>query len=332
MAIKWQQVLTYGGSGTISLFVLLMLITNLSGMTVSDDGDKVCINCYSEIKIFSTYWEIKVENAGDKPVIFKKRTRSRTLWINLDKIEEFITTDPQVKVEILVPTNRIARTKINHEDYGRLRDLKSGDTLIHRNKKSRPQPSRIILHAEKDVLDTVKWSFNLDHWLMQEIDIDPIWFGINVNKIEKCRIEQELIIKPIRAICFSNYTTLVDVTDLTNVTNSTNVTIKKVIENVTITKPYDCTVAQYTDIVNTSVCKTTSFTIDNKKIDFEKVGWMCKRTDFIITCDAPHQSNKDGICQSGERCVKFDIRNMGERIEIGYSPTKSIEEIKIERI
>ena len=131
--LKWQQV-AFGTMVTLSL--LLGGILNLSGISYSTDGDKICIDCFSEIKVNSTYWEIKVESAGeDMPSVFKKRTRSRTLWVNLDKINELVTTDPDIKVEILVPAIKRTST-MKHEDYGYLRPLKDGDTLIKRNTKN----------------------------------------------------------------------------------------------------------------------------------------------------------------------------------------------------
>jgi len=173
MAVKWQQV---SSVSIVSLFFVLAGLLNLTGVSFSDDGDKVCTDCFSEIRVNSTFWQIRVEHAGeDKPSVFKKQTRSRTLWVNLDKIEELVTTDPSIKVDILVPTNRIASTLINHPEYGRLRALKDGDTLIFRNTKSRPQPSRIILHGQKGPTQTVKWNFDLEHFLMEDINIDPLW-------------------------------------------------------------------------------------------------------------------------------------------------------------
>ena len=182
--MKWQDILKYTGvGGTISVFLLIGLILNLSGMSYTFDGDKFCVeNCYSEIRVNSTYWEIKVEHAGDKDVIFKKTTRSRTLWLNLDKIDEFVTTDPNIKTELLVGAINRTSTEYN-EEYGFLRPLKDGDTLIHRNTKSKTSPSRIIIHGNKSAELDVKWSFILNDPLMKKIDIDPVWKGINEKNI-----------------------------------------------------------------------------------------------------------------------------------------------------
>ena len=109
--LKWQQI---ASGGIVSIFVILLGILNLAGMSYSDDGDNICIDCFSQIKINSTFWEVKAEEARDKNVVFKKRTRSRTLYINLDKIEELVATDPKIKVDILVPA--IKRTSTIKQD------------------------------------------------------------------------------------------------------------------------------------------------------------------------------------------------------------------------
>ncbi len=201
--VKWQ---TGAVGSVVSLFFLLGLLLNLSGVSWSDDGDKVCTDCFSEIRINSTYWEVRVTfERPDEDLVFKKRTRSRTLWINLHKIDELVTTDPQVKVDILVPTNRIAFTEINHEEYGRLRFLKEGDTLIRRSSSKRPGPSRIILHGQ-DINQVVKWNFDLEHFLLQDINIDPIWSPDSYKEIINCdiRIEYDTCSKTVAELI--NYT------------------------------------------------------------------------------------------------------------------------------
>ncbi len=176
MTLKWQQVAV---GGFVSLFLLLGGILNLAGVSYSHDGDKTCTDCFSEIKLFSTFWVIKAGNYGDEPVLFKKVSRSRTLHVNLDKIDEFVETNPEVKVEILVPAIKRTST-MNHLEYGYLRPLKHGDTLIYRNNANRKAPSRIIIHGI-NVTGTVKWGFELEHFLMEDISIDPKWIGLNAS-------------------------------------------------------------------------------------------------------------------------------------------------------
>ena len=264
MALKWKQV----ASGTIvSLFFVLAGILNLSGVSHSDDGDKVCTDCYSEIKVKSTYWEIRVTYAGeDKDSIFKKRTRSRTLWVNLDKIEELVTTNPKIKVDILVPT--ISKYSImKHKEYGYLRPLKEGDTLIKRNTKSRPSPSRIILHGTKEATQTVKWNFNLEHWLMEDINIDPVWLATsnkfteeieikpNIFKINRCKnlSRTEYI------TCFNNRT---DYINYIFINNKTGINESRT-DLINYSKPYNCKPYKVYYKAN---CKTIGIETDKIKI------------------------------------------------------------------
>ena len=254
--VKWQDLVKYGGSGLIGIFFVLGGLLNLAGVDYFDDGNKHCYDCYSEIKVKSTYWEIKVEHAGDKDIVFKKRTRSRTLWVNLDKITELVTTNPQVKVDILVPTIK-KYAIMKHEDYGYLRHLKEDDILIKRNTKSKPSPSRIILHGI-NITTKVKWSFELDHWLMEDINIDPIWFGedesyinhenttnssIESSKTQECRIKttQKKVYK------YKDCTEIYETIEINNETGI-NVTHKRYI-NYT-----DCPNGDYIKLINTTIC------------------------------------------------------------------------------
>lgn len=174
--MKWQNILGITGGSSVSVFFILALVLNLSGMSHSTPGDQVCTDCYDLIQVNSTYWEIKVEHAGpDKDIIFAKKTRSRTRWLNLDKIDEFIETNPKVFVEILVPTVKRFST-INHPEFGYLRPIKDGDSLIQRkSKKYNPQGDRFIIHGITNG-QKVKWGFNLDDWAMDGIIFDPFWF------------------------------------------------------------------------------------------------------------------------------------------------------------
>ena len=253
MALKWQTL----ASGTIvSLFFILGGLLNLSGMSYSDDGDKACTDCYSEIKVKSTYWEIRVTYAGDDmPSVFKKRTRSRTLWVNLDKIEELVTTDPQVKVDILVPTISKYST-MKHDEYGYLRPLKEGDTLIKRNTKAKPSPSRIILHGQKADNQVVKWSFDLEHWLLEDINIDPIWLAVNskydivtsIGEMKSCQNFTKVVYDKCskQEIYYYNQTLFNNVT-------FTNNTIQEISY---FNNTYDCNPQE---VVYDIVCKTTGF-------------------------------------------------------------------------
>ena len=176
MTMKWQNIVKYAAGGSLSLITVLILVLNLSGMEYSIPPDQWCDDCYSLFCVNSTVWEIKVEHAGEKDIIFAKRMSSRTRWLNLDKIDEFIPTSPNVPVEILVKTNK-KYAEINHPLYGYLRKLKDGDSLIkRRHKKYNPSGTCFIIHG-KTGGKTVKWGMDISDYTMENIVYDPIWYG-----------------------------------------------------------------------------------------------------------------------------------------------------------
>lgn len=313
MAIKWQQILTYGSSGIVGLAFLLAGILNLSGMSYSFDGNKTCTDCYSEIRVNSTYWEIKVENAGNNPIVFRK-TLSPVLYINLDKIDELITTNPPIKTEILVPTTSKFATQKN-EEYGYLRLLKSGDALIHRYSRSNPSESRFIIHGA-NVSTIVKWSFDLDSVYSREISIDPIWFGINIELIKGCYNlsyfvnDYSVIFKNISYIYINNATFV----------NETR--IRTINETIVSGKHEEFN----------EICRNIGIQIDNKKILWERDEWACKRDLFKITCDSQIQGNGDGICQSGEGCIEADVRNLRDLKISNFVKTSYTRVIEVENV
>ncbi len=171
--MRWQSVAKILGPSAVGILLVLAGILNLSGMSHSVPPDIVCSDCYSEIQVNSTYWEIKVEHAGDKDILFKKMSRSRTLWLNLDKVSDFIPTNPEVFVEILVPTVKRFST-VKHPEFGYLRPLKDGDALIARKNKYNPNGDRFIVHGKTDG-QTVKWGLEIESILSEGIEFDPIW-------------------------------------------------------------------------------------------------------------------------------------------------------------
>lgn len=174
---RWQKIPSYAAGGMIGLVALIILSLNLAGMEYNLPPDIICsIDCYSKIEVNSTYWEIKVEHSGNQPVMYKKVSTSRTLWVNLDKINNIIPTDPPVEVEILVPTNRRAWATVDHEEFGLLRPLKDGDALIKRqNQRYNPNGDWFVIHGTKLPYQTVKAGFELASGLSEDIIIDPKW-------------------------------------------------------------------------------------------------------------------------------------------------------------
>jgi len=327
--IKWQTIKDYkktvAGVTAVSIFIVIGLLLNLAGMSHSDDGDKFCLDCYSEIRIFSTFWVINVENNGiDNDLIRKKSIRGRTLWLNLDRIEELVETNPDVPTEILVPTNRIASTVINHPEYGRLRYLKDGDTLIHRNNKNRKAPSRIIIHGSKPVNLTVKWSFALDSIYMEEINIDPIWEGIKIDYEQECeKTKRENIHIPIKSEC-------IDVIDNVHQDNTTN---PPTITNPIYTKNYTCVTGSYIHIKNTTKCRNVGVEIEGEygkfKMNYEEEGYRFKLVDFIACFESIFDGFGDIDCKPEETYIKIDIRNFS--VETSKSKN-SIKGMEIERV
>ena len=175
--LKWQEAGKYLTGGTISVIIVLVAIFNLSGMSYTIPPDITCgEDCYSEVHVNSTYWSIQVEHSDDKPVIYKKQSTSRTLWVNLDKIGEFIPTNPEVFVEVMIRTTS-KYAIINHPEYGYLRPLKDGDYLVKRQNKNNPNGWKIYIHGEKEAFQTVKWGLELESLMMQDITFDPEWIG-----------------------------------------------------------------------------------------------------------------------------------------------------------
>ena len=315
MAISWKDLLKYGGTGLVSLAFVLTGLFSLTGVSYSHDGDKTCADCFSEIKINSTYWEVKVENNGiENPLIRKKTVYGRTLWINLDRIDELVNTNPKVKVDILVPA--ISRTAtINHEQYGYLRPLKDGDTFIYRNSQARSSPSRIILHGI-NVNTVVKWSFNLENWLVEDVNIDPVWFGINIQPIQKCSIETTPTKVQIMGLK----------TIYQNETICSDEPINKSCSKHEVTYNQKIVIGGYTDLVNTTNCVTTGYNLSGKMIDFENTNYTCGLTQREITCDSKYDGDGDGVCESGESCTRININDSSikSRLDGGVK-----EEIKI---
>jgi parallel beta-helix repeat protein len=173
--IKWKDVLKYAGTGVVSVITVLILVLNLSGMSYTVPGDQTCgTDCYSQLKVNSTYWEVCVEHSGNQSLIYKKVDTSRRLWLNLDKMGMFIPTDPEVFVELMVATTSKYATVKN--EYGYLRPVKGGDCILQRGKEN-----KLIIHGIKGVTQTVKWGMNFESILSGDMKFDPLWIGENIT-------------------------------------------------------------------------------------------------------------------------------------------------------
>ena len=151
-------------------------VNELAGVNVTyHSPDQVCQECLAEIHTNSSYWEICFERTQDNqriytgdnklyrvrygdleigPVVYKKSTRGRRLWINLNKL---VLTEPEIDTEILVPT------------YGnKLRPMRDGD-CIKRYTQSNPRVSKIYIKGNPDG-ERIKWGIPF-------LEVDPVWIG-----------------------------------------------------------------------------------------------------------------------------------------------------------
>lgn len=169
--MKWQDVakilVSLSSIGVITLFSALFLLTNID---YTFTPDSVCneLTCVAYINVTTTYWRVCFAGYdGTKysdEILFKKQTRSRTLHVNLDKVDNIIQTDPPIPVDWLVP----ARGK------GNWRPIKDGDCW---ERPSTRAINRIKLIGHPAEGQITKWSFNLE----DKVNIDPIWVSWNIE-------------------------------------------------------------------------------------------------------------------------------------------------------
>lgn|SRR3990167_3016446 len=310
--MKWQSILAYGGTGTISVFLLISLITNLSGISdVKHSGDITCgTECESFVNFTSSYWEFCFENGGNEDVVYRKTTSPR-LWINLNKISDLVPTQPQVEVNLQVPT------------FGnKWRDIKDGDCL-KRTTASNPLPIRLRILGHKEEHQTVKWSFNLNHWSSEGISIDPLWIGIGneVSTLQRCKTTTEEISREIKGkeIILINNTFCFDA--------PVNKSCKQInVQN----RTQNIVAGHFVDLVNTTSCVNDGLKVGNRVLNSTKYGWLgCAREGNEICCEAPHQSNGNGKCESGEGYKIFYIDDLSKS-DNTVSKTQSIKDLMIE--
>jgi len=163
----WLQVagiltLILVSGGIITYTDLFGALFNLKGTEYTYTGDINCsTECESYINVTTSYWEVcfagydgtKYENE----TLFKKVSRSRKLHVNIDKVENIISTDIPVEVDWLVPTR----------GAGNWRPIQDGDCW------ERGKVNKIKLVAHKEPWQTVKWTFRTGDY----VDIDPLWQG-----------------------------------------------------------------------------------------------------------------------------------------------------------
>ncbi|KKK96905.1 hypothetical protein LCGC14_2658080 [marine sediment metagenome] len=164
--MKWQDVKKYLIGSSVGIVVLFSALFLLTGFDYTYSGDIVCgETCESYINVTTTYWRIcfaGYENTKyENETLFKKRSRSRTLHVNMDNVDNIISTEPRIEVDWLVPT------------YGKKwRPIKDGDCW------DRKKINKIKLVGHKKEWQDVKWSFEVGDY----VEIDPFWLsGIEVG-------------------------------------------------------------------------------------------------------------------------------------------------------
>ena len=146
--------------GTVTYTDVFSVLFNLNGVTYTDSGDSMVENDIGTayINVTTTYWRMCFAHYNDtkyeNETLFKKVSRGRTLHINLDHVDNVISTEPRIEVDWLVP----ARGR------GNWRDVKDGDCW------DRGKTNRIKL-VGYNITKTVKWSFVTGEY----VDIDPYW-------------------------------------------------------------------------------------------------------------------------------------------------------------
>lgn len=158
--MKWQEaaliltaLLVVGGAVTYTnLFGVLF---QLSGVAYTNSGDIVCgTECESYINVTTSYWKICFSHYGDNDVLFRDAV-ANTLYVNLNKVNNIISTNPPVPVDWYVKSS---------DEFVPIYDGYCWE---------RRQNNEMKLMGHKNKADTVKWSFAVDEY----VDIDPTWEG-----------------------------------------------------------------------------------------------------------------------------------------------------------
>lgn len=189
--MRWQDLNKYfvtilGAGGVITLAILFSGLGELAGVTVTyHSPDQVCKECVAEIHVNSTYWEICFEHSEREDVIFKKQSRSRRLWVNLDKI---VLTDPPIVTRVLVPTvKRYSEFEYNN---GYWREIKDGDCIKRYHSVYRTAVNKILITGNPEG-NRIKWGVPF-------LGVDPDWIGwdyVYETKTVKEPIYEETVVE-----------------------------------------------------------------------------------------------------------------------------------------
>ena len=301
----------YIGTGATATIVGLIVWFFLSSnFSVEVSGDAACAGTYDEP--CEAYYNITSTN-----FIYYIYNKDK---VNLNFIPEVKSSYSCKKDNRFTSKARENRELypcgVGYREFDWKTPLTNKSSYVEKFEKGKKQEYKLVVFKFNST-DEIKWGGEITGE-----SIDPIFFGVyNITLIQDCHIEQE--IKEIKD--YQNYNFLDNGTFCLDFPVNKTCIIKN-LNNYTMSQ-----IVVYNQILNTSICRNVGLQVDDKKINWERYGWECKRNLFEITCDSQYQSNMDGICQSGERCVKIDIRDLSNIKEIGYSPTKQIRSIEIEK-
>lgn len=312
----WQDVnkklIALGSIGIIGLFSMLFLLT---GIDYTYSGDTVCdgLNCSAYINISTTYWRVCFANYSntkyENETLFKKMSRSRTLHVNLNKIDRVIKTEPEIPVDWLVPT----RGKDNW------RPLKDGDCW------NRLRVNKIKLIGHPSEGQVIKWTFDLD-----KVQIDPIWVSYNYiyeNLSREVPVYKEVEIKE---VCYMNLTTSKE-----NCIPAYNITeIESVSENIIEVKE-ECYINTTT---NENVCSKAYNYIEKTgvKIEYyqgEKIGVKAGNKTYMGIVNIKGNILSEFNVPIGDR--NFEDRTLGQgcrKFEIEKGVCKKTDLLEVNKI
>lgn len=288
--MRWQDAAKIlGASGTIGVIALFSVLFNLAGVSYTHSGDSFgtpiqdteFLETEAYVNVSTWYWNICFENTSQNqyiylpedteefegtlerykvsdlnfsPILYKKATYGRKLWVNLDQVDMIVQTEPQIPVQWKVPT------------YGNnWRNIKDGDCWL------RGETNENKLVGKMHENQTVKWSFILG----DEIDIDPIWFGKeDLNQLssntESCRNDCETVYELTnptnKTICDSVNLSWINGENLKEYSIST-----RSVENYNVTL-YNVTrtCENITQNLNDTIINTTNCTIDKNYYNITK--------------------------------------------------------------
>ena len=159
--------------------------------------------------------------------------------------------------------------------------------------------------------DSIYWSLG---------NFDPVWLGINFVTIKDCKITAETITRQIEdnKVIFNQ-----------NSTFCSDFPVNKSCKQISLrnsTRKFS--IGTYIDYVNTTTCEDIGFSFNNKKFYWKNDWKKCVVLSSQIMCEAFHQSNGNGVCESGEGCnyINYDENIIKSTI----SKTNSIKELKIQ--